>query len=152
MELEVLLPLLGTVLSVVGLYIGIKKHDLNTRLDEVERELEDIHNNLLSSENKKYLSESQIVEINKDYNNFRKHIENFKKAKSQLSNKQSGKIDKAVLTFVIPSIAALSLVGLYIYLWVLHGDNPDYSTPEALNSVMSMVVGYLFGATTAGNN
>ena len=70
---------------------------------------------------------------------------------SSVSKKESGKIDKAVITYIVPAIAALALVGLYIFLWVTHGDNPDYSTPEALNSIMSVVVGYLFGATAASN-
>jgi len=149
MELEFILPTLTVIFSIISIVLG-RRNIARKENDNIER-MESLEKELL--ENKSMLKEKMTEE---EFQEFFDKVEATKKSvysvrKTKQSNKQSGKIDKAVITYIVPAIAALALVGLYIYLWVTHGENPNYTTPEALNSTMSVVVGYLFGATAASN-
>ncbi|WP_286694673.1 hypothetical protein [Spongiibacter sp. UBA1325] len=150
MDFEFILPLLGTLLSLVSLYLGTK----NLSAEKQIKEIDDIRQKLADHESKirKHMSEEEAAKFINKFDELKAKLYEIEKIENKENRrKESGKVEKAVITYIVPAMAALGLVGLYIYLWIIHGDDPNYSTPEALNSIMSVVVGYLFGATAASN-
>jgi hypothetical protein len=67
---------------------------------------------------------------------------------------ESGAVVLDLLLLVIPGIIALLFAGTFIYLLLQHQGNPEYSTPQELQSALTTIIGYYFGlgASTALNS
>ena len=167
MEFEFILPLVTVVFSIISLILGGKSlsREKRNKLKQLELMEKAFDYSARKVDRKKDMTKEELEAEQRILKSIRDKMDRVKvelekeiyeknnqpEKKVNKKSNQSGKIEKAVITYIVPAIAALALVGLYIYLWVTHGSDPNYSTPEALNSTMSVVVGYLFGATAASN-
>jgi hypothetical protein len=141
--IAMLLPMLASVLGVLSILkgVGLVKLRAEKQDDDLSVKLEALIEEA-NAENEKQAE--LIARIKKDIAEIRSDI-----SAHETSGKQGGFVVKDFLVYVVPGLVALVLVGLYAYLRMANAEDPSYTTPEDLNSLMTVVVGYLFGAGAA---
>jgi hypothetical protein len=143
MYLEFIIPVLTAVAGVFGIITGIRKTKSTSSLSQLKIEIDDsrpeLEKVLSKEEIESFVSKIESVEVQQ-------------KAQQKVqvaSHKQGGGATKNFLVYIVPGVVALALVGLYIYLHATNAGNSAYKTPEDLSSLMTVVIGYLFGAGAA---
>lgn len=139
MGIDVLIAVLAAAGGVFGILTGISKSKRDSSLNVLKTEIG----------NKQF--ELEEVLSKEEIENFVKKIEHLDAIKKETKhvNKQRGSTTKNFLVYIVPGVVALALVGLYVYLRMTNGDDPEYVVPEDLSSLMTVIVGYLFGAGAA---
>ncbi|MGB4075234.1 hypothetical protein [Pseudomonas sp.] len=142
MDYEIIISILAALSGITSLIIGIKKTKSETESNSYKHLISELEKNEVQL--KEALSEEEFNKIISTLS----EIETSEN-KINLHNKQSGSITKNFLVYIVPGIVALGLVGLYIFLRFSNASNPEYVLPEDLSTLMTVVVGYLFGAGAA---
>ncbi|MFG0381992.1 hypothetical protein ACF8C6_13705 [Pseudomonas sp. zbq_18] len=142
MDYEILISILAALSGITSLIIGFKKTKSESEANEYKVLLSELEKN--EEQLKEALSEEEFEKIIATINKI-----DTKNLNEVAHNKQSGSATKNFLVYIVPGILALGLAGLYIYLRFSHAGNPDYVLPEDLSTLMTIIVGYLFGASAA---
>ncbi|MBK1853224.1 hypothetical protein FE845_17900 [Marinobacter sp. 1-4A] len=141
MDIEFILPLMTAIAGILGIISGIRKTK-SEREDSIEHLRLEIEENM--EELEKVLSKDELEDLVLRVRSIEKN-----KVTDTPLRKEHGNVTKNFLVYIVPGMIALGLVGLYIFLRASNAGDTEYSTPEDLNNLMTIVVGYLFGAGAA---
>ncbi|MEZ5491906.1 MAG: hypothetical protein R3F50_16575 [Gammaproteobacteria bacterium] len=108
-----------------------------------------LHAGFLAYQEKRNILPTVLVQEVRPYLSKRYEKEGKISPESMKNNKQAGYAAKEIFIYIVPGAIALMLVFLFTYLVVTNSENPDYSIPEVLTNLLTMIVGYFFGAAAA---
>ena len=141
MSIELLLPIATAVAGTLGIFMGYK--NAKQGFEEIKSDIKKLSSKIRESKDSggDNIDEKEIEELISELRELEKQ--------NQLKSKEAGFASKVFLVYIVPGVTALVLVALYCYMQVVNIDDPTYTIPENLSSLMTVIVGYLFGAGAA---